>query len=292
MKFFNYLFLFSLMLSFNQARSQSTDNYFKIYDTKNSKEITINEIAGKMNSADVLFFGEIHNDSVAHILEAALLDRLIKAYKNIVLSLEALSDDYQTILNEYLEDFLSEQDFERLANVWMPYYHSYKPLIKISKLHKLPVIAANVPKRYVSLVSERGMEVLDSLDVEAKSFLPPLPYYISKGKYYEKFAEAMKFHVYMSDSLFQSHCLYDATIAYNIYKFWKSHPTYKIFQIIGSFHVDERMGTIEQIKRLGNIKFLTISCLYDDTFKKPNWNEYKNLADFIIVTDRTLKRTF
>ena len=273
-------------------KSQSINEYFKVYDTRKRQEISLSDITKEMKNADVLFFGELHNDSVAHLLQGALLDSLIKNYKNVVLSLEALSDDYQIILNEYLKDFLSESNFENLANVWMPYYHSYKPLIKMSKHYSLPVLAANVPDRYVSLVSERGMAILDSLDGNAKLLLPRLPYYIPKGAYYDKFANSMKGHVYMNDYLFQSHCLYDATIAFNIYTFWKRHPTDKIFQVIGNFHVNDHLGTIEQIQRLGNIKYLTISCFYDDSFTNPVWDEYKKLADFIIITDPNIKRTF
>lgn len=283
MKSFYYSLLLFLTISVNQLKGQDLRDYFKIYDVKSKKEITISEVKNSMASVDILFFGELHNDSIAHVLQIFLLDSLIKTYKNVALSLEALSDDYQVILDEYLKDFLSEEDFERLADVWMPYYRSYKPLIEISKQNNLPVIAANVPNRYVSLVGERGMSSLDSLDNDAKLFLPPLPYFVPKGEYYKKFVTSVKFPVYMIDSRFQSHCLYDATIAYNIYKFWHIHPTYKIFQIIGNFHVDGYMGLIEQIRKLGNIKFLTISCFYDDGFKAPNWIEYQNLADYVII---------
>ena len=283
------MFVFSII---NISVSQNISDEFKIYDTKNNQETTIAEISKAFANADVLFFGELHNDSIAHVLQIAILDSLIDNYKNIALSLEALSDDKQIILNKYLNGSLTADDFEKDAHVWMPYYHSYKPLIKISKDFGIPVIAANVPNYYVSLVQENGMNVLDSLNDSAKSFLPPIPYYIPKGAYYEKFSNAMKFHVYMNDSLFESHCLYDATMAYNISRFWKVHPTFKIFQIIGNFHIDDYLGIVEQLRRYANMKFLTISCFYDENFKNPNWNEYKNLADFIIITNPKIKRSF
>ena len=93
----------------------------------------------------------------------------------------------------------------------------------------MPVLAANVSDRYVSLVSERGMSTLDSLDDGAKQLPPSLPYYVPKGPYYERYANSMKGIVYLTDYRFQSHCLYDATMAYNIDKFWKTHVTTKIF---------------------------------------------------------------
>src|SRR4051794_33484603 len=103
MKFFLYAFLV-LAVPYNKSKGQSINNCFRIYDTKKNQETTINEITKAMANTDVLYFGELHNDSIAHLLQVSLLDSLINNYTNVALSLGALSDDNQVILNEYLKD--------------------------------------------------------------------------------------------------------------------------------------------------------------------------------------------
>ena len=49
----------------------------------------------------------------------------------------------------------------------------------------IPVIAANPPRCYVSMMS-RGMKLLVSLSKEGKKYLPPLPYDTLSGPYREK----------------------------------------------------------------------------------------------------------
>lgn len=291
MRSFTLVFALILIGFINQLFGQNVNQHYKIFDTKNKKEATINEIANAVRNTDVLFFGEIHNDSIAHIIQDSLYRILINKYKNIALSLEQLSDDKQDILNDYLNDSLTEEKFEQLAEVWMPSHHSYQPLINIAKQNNLPVIAANAPNRFIELVSEKGMNALDSLDEKSKSLLPPLPYHVIKGIYYDNYVSSIKFHTYVTETAYESFCLYDATMAYNIYKFWESNPSYKILHIVGDFHVENNLGAIEQLQHLSNVRFLTISCFYND-FEKPNWNKYKDFSDFVIVTDPTIKKNF
>jgi len=49
--------------------AQVTEQNYRIYSVKSAKEITIAEIVDDMKNADVLFYGEEHNDSVTHFLE-------------------------------------------------------------------------------------------------------------------------------------------------------------------------------------------------------------------------------
>lgn len=56
--------------------AQEISSHYKIYDVKKQKSISIDDIVADMDQADVLFFGEDHNDSVGHYLEAALFKKL------------------------------------------------------------------------------------------------------------------------------------------------------------------------------------------------------------------------
>ncbi|MBV8388740.1 MAG: ChaN family lipoprotein, partial [Mucilaginibacter sp.] len=75
--------------------------HYKIYDTRIQKVISVDDIINNMDKADVLFFGEEHNDSTCHVLELTLLTKLAVKYPGkTALSLEMFETDCQNVLNE------------------------------------------------------------------------------------------------------------------------------------------------------------------------------------------------
>jgi uncharacterized iron-regulated protein len=67
------------------------DVHYKIYDTRSKQIITIDKIVTDMADADVLFFGEEHNDSAGHYLENKIFRALHAQYADkVVLSMECL----------------------------------------------------------------------------------------------------------------------------------------------------------------------------------------------------------
>ena len=58
-----HLTLIPLVLCFICATAQE---HFKIYSTSKQKMASTDEIINAMRHADVLFFGEEHDDSIAH----------------------------------------------------------------------------------------------------------------------------------------------------------------------------------------------------------------------------------
>jgi len=134
-----------------------------------------------LSGTDVVLVGEEHDDMVGHRFQAELLGaayRRLQAEdgRPMILSLEMFERDVQYILAEYLDGEISETHFLSSARPWPDYEHRYRPLVEFSKAHRLPVVAANAPRRYVNRVSREGPESLQTLSPTAKSFLPPLPY--------------------------------------------------------------------------------------------------------------------
>src|SRR5688572_3774162 len=164
-------FVFVGKFCFAQA---GIEKHFKIYDTRSKQLTTIEQIAADCKNADVLFFGEEHNDSAGHYLEAAMLESLYKLYgREITLSLEMFETDCQFILDEYLDGYITEERFLKDARPWNN-YKDYRPAVEFAKQNRLDIIAANPPRRYVNMVSRKGMRSLDSLPKSAKKFLPKL----------------------------------------------------------------------------------------------------------------------
>ena len=286
-------FLVSLSLVL-QSRAQDSSSHYKIYDTRSGQLVTIEKIVDDMAAADVLFFGEEHNDSIGHYLENQIFRSLHNRYgAQMALSLEMIETDGQLALNEYLAGFIDESRFAKDVRLWSN-YKDYRPMVEFAKQNKLAVIAANPPRRYVSLVGKRGMKALDSLDDEAKDFLPPLPYDTLAGRYREKFYDIMKGspggdnpRVYYSQSL------WDAGMSYSIFHYLKKNKKQKVFHCVGRFHCEEKLGTAQQLQnRNKKLRILVITSFSDKSFTSPDWSKFNTLGDYVIITDPEVKRSY
>lgn len=268
--------------------------HYKIYNVKSKQLISVDKIVTDMNNADVLFFGELHDDSVGHFLEHKIFEALYQTYGDkIALSLEMFETDNQLVLNEYLAGKIDEKRLAKDARLWNN-YKDYRPMVEFAKANKLPVIAANPPRRYVSIVSKGGMQPLMELSKEAKKLLPPLPYDTLPGRYREKFFETMKGSPGGDNpKVYYSQCLWDAGMSYSIYKFLKQHKGKKVFHCVGGFHTSEKLGTAAQLQmRNKKLRILNIATVRDDNFNKPDWDRLSLLGDYILLTDPSVKKTF
>ncbi|HZY38480.1 MAG TPA: ChaN family lipoprotein [Mucilaginibacter sp.] len=291
MKFLTILCLAFPVLAFSQ---DSLSNHYKIYSTARQKPISLDDIANDMSTADVLFFGEEHNDSTGHYLEYALFKRLAKKYpQKIALSMEMFETDCQNVLNEYLSGFIQEKNMITDARAWHN-YKDYRPLIELAKSDSIPVVAANAPRRYVNMVNRSALVGLTGLNDISKSYLPPLPIDTATGAYYEKFLQIMGGHAQMGGMhMFQSQNLWDATMGWSIARFSKKHKDYKVFHVNGSFHSEGKLGAAAQLKKYApKLRILNIAVYCDESYDNPDWTKLSKNGDYIIVTDPKLPKTF
>ena len=141
---------------------------YRLFDT-NGNPVNMDEMISKVKSADVTFIGEIHTDTIAHNLEAMLLERTWDKW--LTLSLEMFETDVQYVLDEYMTGHINEEHFLKSARSWENYSSDYRELIEFSKEKGTSVIAANAPRRYVNMVRRMGKNSLLNLPEEGKRFL-------------------------------------------------------------------------------------------------------------------------
>jgi uncharacterized iron-regulated protein len=268
--------------------------HYKIYNTAKQRIATADDIINDLNNADVLLFGEEHNDSTGHYLESLLFKKLADKYPGkAALSLEMFQTDCQTVLNEYLAGFIREKNLITEGRAWQN-YKDYRPMVELAKTAHIPVVAANAPTRYTNMVTRMGLSSLDQLDAKAKVWLAPLPIDTATGPYYEKFVTVMGGHSAMGTmKIYQSQNLWDATMGWSIAQFLKAHTGYKVFQVNGGFHSEEKLGTAAQLKKyLPKVRMVNIAVYADDSFDNPNWGKFAKMGDYVILTDPKLAKTF
>ncbi len=273
--------------------AQDMAKHYKVYDVKNNKLTTIDAIVSELNTANVLFFGEEHNDSTGHYLEAELFKKIANAYPGkTALTMEMFHTDVQPVINEYLNGLISEKNFIKEARAWNN-YKDYKPMVELAKKNQLDVIGGNAAARYSNAVTRGGLTVLNQLPENSKAFFAPLPIDTAIGRYHDKFIETLGGHSMGGMKVYQTQNFWDATMAWSIAKYAKKNKDKKIFQVNGRFHSDEKLGTLAKLKSYApKLKIINISCFSAEDFDNPDWNKYKQLGDYVIVTDPKVKRTF
>ncbi len=273
--------------------AQEISSHYKIYDVKKQKNISVDDIISDMATADVLFFGEDHNDSIGHYLEAEIFKKLSTAYpRKTALSMEMFHTDVQPEVDEYLAGLISEKNFIKEGRAWGN-YKDYKPLVEYARANSIKVIAANAATRYSNAVTMGGLKALENFPKTSFNFLPPTPIDTAQGRYYEKFTETLGGHSMGSMKIYQTQNLWDATMAWSINKFVKANKGIKVLQLNGRFHSDEKLGTLAKLAQANpRLKILNISSFSDKSFASPDWEKFRNLGDYVIITDPLVKRSY
>lgn len=262
--------------------------------TQEGKNASYSDLLNAATEADVVLFGELHNNPICHWLQLELTQDLFqKTEKKLVLGAEMFEADNQVILNEYLASQITDRHLNQEAKVWDNYQTDYKPLVDFAKAQALPFIATNVPRRYASLVAREGLEALEKLSDEAKSWIAPLPIEVDLElpAYANMISMMGGAHGNRSPENFaKAQAIKDATMAHFILK---NRPDGQILiHYNGSYHSDNFESISWYLKQKSpQLKILTISSVEQNQIE-PLEQKSQNLANFIICIPQSMTKTY
>ncbi len=288
-QFFPFVLIF--LLASQSIKAQDLPAY-KIY-TQAGKDVKFSKMMKQIQDADIVLFGENHNNSIVHWLELQVTKAMHEQSPNLVISAEMLEADDQIIVNEYLAGNYDDKMFGDEAKLWKNYKTDYKPLIKFAKENNLPVVAANIPRRYARMIFKKGIESLDSLSAEAKSYIAPLPFEIDLSlPGYKNMIETMGSHAPKEslENMARAQAAKDATMAHFILKAFTGNN--QIIHYVGAYHSNNFDGINNYLRNANpNVKIITISVADQediDSLAEDNFN----LADFIITVPADMTKTY
>ena len=292
MKFSLALFLFAFSL---QPFSQDIPAY-KVF-TGEGKKADYEDIIKQAGKADVVFFGEQHDNPIAHWLELQITRDLFKEKgKDLILASEMFETDNQLLIDEYFTGIIKESSFESEVRLWKNYMTDYKPLLNFARENGLKFIASNVPRRYASVVASGGFEALQKLSPAELSYIAPLPIEYDPELACYKDMLSMggsiggKSESTVNENLPKAQAVKDATMAKSITANWQKDKT--VIHFNGSYHSDRHMGIIWYLnKYVPSLKVVTITTIYQDTIDKID-DSNKEQADFEIVIPSSMTRTY
>jgi uncharacterized iron-regulated protein len=289
------LSVFILVLGLTlQSFSQNKPAY-KVF-TSEGKRANYGDLINSCQKADIVFFGELHDDPIAHWLELEITKSLYSEKgKDLVLGAEMFEADNQLLMDEYLKGLYDATKFEAEVKLWKNYKTDYKPLVELARTNNLRFIATNVPRRYASVVSKTGFEGLAGLSDDAKKFVAPMPFpYDPEVKCYKDMLSmggmGGNVQAHVSENLPKAQAVKDATMAYFILSNWSKGKLFIHYN--GSYHSSNFEGIVWYLKKSNpDLRIITIEAVQQadiNTVEK----EHINCASFIVTIPDSMTRTY
>jgi uncharacterized iron-regulated protein len=284
-------FIFLAFISITNAQNKPAYQLFK----NNGKAADYNKMIKDLAESDMVFFGEYHNNPISHWLQLEMSKSFfeIKGDK-LFFGAEMFENGNQLVLNEYLEGFYAEDKMlPEITQLWGNYKTDYKPLVDFAKDNNLRFIATNIPRRYASMLSKKGMVALQELSPEALAMIGPdlETYFDPTVKAYAEMADKMGGHVPPNMLNIQiAQASKDATMAH--FSLQNFNPGEFLFHFEGSYHSNYNQGIIWWINKIQpglNIKSIT-------TVMQSEWDEMSKedkaeIANYIIVVADSMTLT-
>ena len=278
---FVIFFLITSIIGFSQEKKA-----YQLFNKK-GKKVDYGKLLIAAEKAQVVLFGEYHNNAISHWLELELTKDLADKNK-IILGAEMIEADNQKQLDQFLKGEINHKQLDSTARLWPNYKTDYKPLVEFAKENNIPFIATNIPRRFASIVSKKGFEGLENLTLEERTCIAPLPIvYDSELPGYVNMIKMMGDHA--SPNMPKAQAIKDATMAYFIQKNLKEKSIFIHFN--GTYHSDNFEGIYWYLKKVApNLEILTIATIEQKELKKISTEDY-NKADYILVIDEDVTKT-
>jgi len=255
------------------------------------KFLSYNKMINELSMADVVFFGEYHNNPISHWLEYEVTKSIYQQKKgNIIMGAEMFEADNQLIVDEYLSGKISAKKFESECRLWGNYSTDYKPLVNFAKDSAIQFLATNIPRRYAAIVNKKGMHKLNELSNEAKRFIAPLPIYLEPDSVLQAQMGVMSMMGNNPLSIAKAQAIKDATMAHFIARNMEKGKLFIHYN--GSFHSNNKSGIIKYLERYEpGLKIKTISTVQQKDISKLDSTNF-NIADYIICTPLSMTKTY
>ena len=273
---------FFIISSFSQNKTA-----YQIFNSKGNK-VNYTKLIKKVSNTDVILFGEIHNNPIAHWLQYEISYDLLQKGE-LSFGAEMFEADNQDELDLYLQDSINYKTLDSLTRLWRNFKTDYKPLVDLAKQDNQEFIATNIPRRYANLVYKEGFSALDTLPEDEKNWIAPLPVeYDPELPGYKSMLSMGEGHG--GENLPKAQAIKDATMAYFISKHFSNQK--KFIHFHGTYHSNNYEGILWYLKRLlPEIKYLTIATVSQSQVHKLDETN-KGIADFIICVDENMTTTY
>lgn len=283
-------YFITLILVLTAVVNLTQDAAYQIYTGK-GKKANFKKMTKNIWEADVVLFGELHDNPIAHWLQYEVGKYLVENGEEITFGAEMFERDEQAYLSQYIRDEITAEQFDSIAGLWSNFFTDYLPVVNLAKEHGVDFIATNIVRKYASQVYKEGLQTLEELPEEVKKDIAPLPIpFDINVPCYQKMLEMMGGHG--GENFPKAQAIKDATMAHFIVANFTPGEGNIFYHLNGSFHSDNKEGIGWYINKYApELEIFNISVVLQKDVDQLD-EENKGVADFIIVVDEDMTSTY
>ncbi len=282
----------ALLISLNFAvLTLESQTLYQFYDS-NGKTVEFEEIIQQCNQSDMVFFGELHNNPVAHWVSVEIVRGMSNPNGQLYFGLEMFERDQQNVLDDLNNGFITLSDLEKYTRTWPNYDTDYKPILEEAVQHDYKVIATNIPRQYASFVYKHGLDSLFRISID-KSLIPDNDFIIDTTlvTYAALIEMAQSMGAGHGDHNFVSaQAVKDKTMAESSLGFFSKGD--KLFHLNGAYHSKNREGIIWYILQdqpeLGILSIQSIETPTPEIFEP----QEDNASDFYLFINENITKSY
>lgn len=244
------------------TRSRERD---RLYDVRSGSFVPASAIAALMRR-DVgeafnrcIVAGEIHDNVCTHVAQLAVIDsaRRLPDARPLTVGFEQFYRMHDAYLKDYVQGELSMNGLlkkTRWDETWGFDARLYIPIFEYCRVHRIPMVGLNLPIQFVRQVSNYGLE---GLPEGLKQFLPD-NIDVGNEDHYRHFTRLMgvdddHFDVEKNNSAlgryYQAQVLWEEWMSQSVAMSLKERPDTRMVALIGSGHVEGRLGFPDRIEK-------------------------------------------
>lgn len=263
---------------------------YAVFNDK-GKEVSVEKMLKETRDADVIIFGELHNNPICHWMELEILNYLSDQDRPVIMGMEMFERDQQKVLDELMAGVFELKKLDQYTRSWPNYGTDYKPLVAMALERNVPIIATNVPRRYASLVFKQGMDSLSKLDI-SQEILPDLDFSVDTtlATYAEVLAMGKNMPGHGSENFLNAQALKDVAMAEALFRERTDNEV--LYHINGGFHSKNKEGICHYLMEMDpELRIITIQS--QEVENPTTFQQQKdNLASFHLQINTLVTKSY
>ncbi len=254
-----------------------------LHRTSDGKPADLAEIAEAARGVRFVFVGESHDQRAHHLLQAVVIQSLVRAGYDVVVGFEMFTRDNQQNLAPWTQGKWTSEEFIENSNwktQWGFDYALYEPIFDAVRNNKLPMVALNVPRDWVRQVGRSGIVVLTN---EERKWVPDP--YLGNQNHRAVFNALMGGHPMtgpQGENIYSAQVTWDEGMATSALDYMNGRFSSKAVMVIvaGSGHMMYGQGINYRITRKTGERTVNVMCLTSDGPREVS----KGIGEFVFVS--------